>query len=77
MGLITPLPDIENLLPWVSNYLHPGSWVVGESKVQSLDLNQVIHLCLDREFINLLKLIDDAIQDTLKSATIDLPPICI
>ena len=49
VGLVCPLPYPKDLLSWICNHLHPGSWVIGESKVNSLDLHQVIHLLLNRE----------------------------
>ena len=49
VGLVCPLPHPQDLLSWICNHLHPGSWVIGESKVNSLDLHQVIHLLLNRE----------------------------
>ena len=49
VGLVYPLPHPQDLLSWICNHLHPGSWVIGESKVNSLDLHQVIHLLLNRE----------------------------
>ena len=77
MRLIAPLPDIEDFLSRICNDLHPGSRIIGKSKVQSLYLHQVVHLRLDREFIYLLKLIDETIQCSLKSAPIHFPPIGI
>ena len=49
MGLVCPLPYPKDLLSWICNHLHPCGWVIGESKVNSLDLHQVIHLLLDRQ----------------------------
>ena len=77
MRLIAPLSDIKNLLAWICNDLHSGSRIIGKSKVQSLYLHKVVHLRLDREFIYLLKLIDETIQCSLKSASVHFPPIGI
>ena len=77
MRLIASLFHIEDFLPWIRNDLHPGSRIIGKSKVQSLYLHQVVHLRLDREFIYLLKLIDETIQCSLKSASVHFPPIGI
>ena len=49
MGLVCPLSYPKDLLSWICNHLHPCGWVIGESKVNSLDLHQVIHLLLDRQ----------------------------
>ena len=46
---VASLPHPQDFLSVVCHHLHPGGWIIGESKVHSLDLNQVIHLRFLRE----------------------------
>ena len=75
VGLVCPLPYPKDFLSWICNHLHPGSWVIGESKVNSLNLHQMIHLLLDRERVTEFKVINQTIQCSYFALNIHLCPI--
>ena len=75
MGLVAPLPAVEDFLPVVGKHLHPCGWIVREAEVKSLDFDEVAVLL--REGIDLVEGVDETFQASLLSESVDLPPIRI
>ena len=75
MGLVAPLPAVEDFLPVVGKHLHPGGGIVREAEVKSLDFDEVAVLL--REGVDLVEGVDETFQASLLSESVDLPPIGI